>query len=64
MRLSNFYQYAVLVWQKQQPEWMVSYWRDLQMLTRWHDDDFDDVVMILGLEFQHFGVASTQTIVY
>ena len=30
------------------------------MLTRWHDDDFDDVVMILGLEFQHFGVASTQ----
>ena len=34
-------------------EWMVSYWRDLQKLTRWHDDEFDDVVMILGLEFPH-----------
>ena len=50
MRLSNFYQNAVIVWQKQQLEQIVSYWRDLQMFTH----SKDDVVMMLIISFEKY----------
>ena len=50
LRLSNFYQNAVIVWQKQHLEQIVSYWRDLQMFTH----SKDDVVMMLIISFEKY----------